>query len=122
LVAYGAPRVDKPRLPVAIPLVLVALVLLQIVQIFRGTPNLRSESSYAGLSNPSYQILSQLLLLLTLGLSYAGTQTDVDCLESKNPVGSCRACSRGVMSKKLVDLRQNARYPRWASYLGSDKF
>ncbi len=72
LVAYDTPRVGKPRLPVAIPLFLVALVLLQIaplpasvVRLFHNTGNQPSGASFASISIAPYETLSYLVLLLT---------------------------------------------------------
>ena len=71
LVTYGTPRAGKPRLPVAVPLFLVALVLLQIaplpasvVQLFHSTGNPLS-TSFASMSIAPYETLSYLVLLLT---------------------------------------------------------
>ena len=72
LVAYGTPRAGTPRLPVAIPLFLVALVLLQIaplpasvIRLFHNTGNQLSRTSFASVSIAPYETLSYLVLLLT---------------------------------------------------------
>ncbi|MFQ5926344.1 MAG: O-antigen ligase family protein [Terriglobia bacterium] len=72
VVSYGNPGIGKPGFPVAIPLFLVALVLLQIVplpasivELFRSTAGVATRSTYATLSVVPYQTLSYLLLLLT---------------------------------------------------------
>lgn len=72
IVAYATPRVGKPRLPLAIPIFLVALVLLQIVpfptsvvQLMRAAGDLPVGASLATINIAPYETLSHLLLLLT---------------------------------------------------------
>lgn len=72
LLSYAPSRVGKPKLPVVIPLILLALILFQIVplpasgvQLIRGAAELPSETSYLAISIAPYQTLSHLLVLLT---------------------------------------------------------
>ncbi len=72
LVTYSTPGVGKPKLPVAIPLFLVALVLLQIVplpasviQPFHKTGAQLSGTSFSSVSIAPYETLSHLVFLLT---------------------------------------------------------
>jgi len=72
LVTCGTSRVGKPRLPVAIPLFLVGMVLLQIAplpasafQLFHSAGNPLSGTSFASLSIAPYETLSHLVILLT---------------------------------------------------------
>jgi O-antigen ligase len=72
LVTHGTPRIGKPSFTVAIPLLLAALVLLQIaplpasvVQLFHHTGNQLSGASFASISIAPYETLSHLIILLT---------------------------------------------------------
>jgi O-antigen ligase len=72
LVMYGTPRVGKPRVPVAVPLFLVALVLLQIIplpasliRLLHNTGNQLSGTYFATTSIAPYETLSHLVILLT---------------------------------------------------------
>ncbi len=72
LVTHDTGQVGKLKLPVAIPLLLVALVLLQIVplpalvtQLFHNAGTQRSGASFASLTIAPYETVSYLLILLT---------------------------------------------------------
>jgi len=72
LATYGTRRVGKPRLPVAIPLFLVVLILLQIaplpasvIRLFHNTDNQLNRTSFASVSIAPCETLSYLVLLLT---------------------------------------------------------
>ncbi len=72
LVTYGTPRVGKPRIPVAIPLFMVCLVLLQIaplpasvLQLFHHAGNPLGRTSFATISVAPYETASHLVVLLT---------------------------------------------------------
>ncbi len=72
LVMYGTRRVGKPRVPVAVPLVLVALVLLQIaplpasvMQRLSNAGNPITGTSFATFSIARYETVSHLIILLT---------------------------------------------------------
>src|SRR2546428_12413584 len=72
LMTYCIARLGKPRLPVAIPLLLVALVLLQIVplpgsvvQLFGGTRDQLNGTSFSRISIAPYETVSHLVILLT---------------------------------------------------------
>jgi O-antigen ligase len=72
LATYSAAGLDKPRLPVAIPLLLVALVLLQIaplpssvVQLVGAPGDRLNGTSFVNVSIAPYKTLSDLVILLT---------------------------------------------------------
>jgi O-antigen ligase len=72
LATYRTVQLGKPRLPVAIPLLLVALVLLQIaplpssvVQLFGAPEDRLTGTSFVNVSIAPYQTLSGLVILLT---------------------------------------------------------
>lgn len=72
VLAYGKPQVGTPRLPLAVPLLLLVLVLLQLVPLpasivgqFGGAVLPLSQTSFATLSIAPYETQSQLLLLVT---------------------------------------------------------
>lgn len=72
VLTHGSGLVARPRFPVAVPLLLVALVLLQIVPLptsvvhfLRGGADLSTDTSHATISISGYDTVAHLLLLLT---------------------------------------------------------
>lgn len=64
VVAYNSTLAGNPRLPFMIPLLLLAVVLVQWVQ-FPGARNLLDGASFSGMSIAPYETLSHFLLLAT---------------------------------------------------------